>query len=206
GPMEIRRATSADVPLVVEILAEAFIDDPFMSWMFPDARRRPVLAAHYFRSITSGLYLRHREMFLNAEHGTLICLPVGIRADALPLRTFLGMFWRMLWAHGFAGLNRARIAQDVLKANHPKEPHYYLPALGMRKERQGQGVGTALMRHVTQECDRAKVLSYLENSNEHNTPLYERMGFRTVAEWRAPGGPTLWFMRREPSQDAPVAE
>ena len=50
-------------------------------------------------------------------------------------------------------------------------------------------------------CDREGRLAYLENSNERNTPLYERNGFRVLQEWRAPrDGPPIWFMARSCSE------
>ena len=82
---------------------------------------------------------------------------------------------------------------------HPKEPHWYLPLIGIDPAHQGRGLGGALMRHATDICDRDGVPAYLESSNERNLSLYERNGFRVVGELQALGhGPTLWRMWREP--------
>ena len=37
----IRPATLADHPAIIAVLAAAFIDDPALAWIFPDAARRP---------------------------------------------------------------------------------------------------------------------------------------------------------------------
>src|SRR5439155_2417478 len=97
--------------------------------------------------------------------------------------------------------NRARRASEAMKGNHPKEPHFYLHAIGVRKGEQGKGVGSALLRHVVRRCDEEGKPAYLENSNPRNTPLYERHGFRVVSQWTAPEGPPLWFMWRRPGAD-----
>jgi GNAT superfamily N-acetyltransferase len=199
--VSVRQATPAEATLVADVLAEAFFDDPFLTWLFPDDRRRIGLLSRYFLLVTQGLYLRHREVYHSEDHGAALWLPPNIAADSYPFTTMLSMFWRMFLAHGFSGLNRARIASEVLKANHPREPHFYLHAVGVRKSRQGQGIGSALIRQVTARCDREGRLAYLENSNARNTPLYERNGFRVVSEWRAPAGPTLWFMLRQPQRE-----
>jgi ribosomal protein S18 acetylase RimI-like enzyme len=196
--MLVRQAGDADAALVAGILAEAFEDDPLLKWLFPDDRRRLALLSRYFLTIARSLYLRHREVYVADEGGAAMWLPPGTSPDSLPLATWLTLLWRMFLSHGFAGLNRARAVSDVMQANHPREPHFYLHAIGVRKSRQGQGVGSALLRHVVRRCDNEGKLAYLENSNPRNTPLYERHGFRVVSEWTAPGGPPLGFMLRRP--------
>lgn len=193
----VRKATPADAELLADTLAEAFADDPLLSWLFPDARR-VTLQRRYFLTVARAHNLRHDESYL-ADGGAAMWLPPGVKADALPALTWAGLLWRLWWAFGFAGMRRARAASEVLAANHPAEPHFYLHAIGVRKSRQGQGIGSALIRHVTPRCDAERKVAYLENSNPKNTPLYERHGFRIVGEWTAPGGPPLLFMRREPA-------
>jgi ribosomal protein S18 acetylase RimI-like enzyme len=194
----VRQASEADGALVADVLAEAFADDPLLGWLFPDERRRPALTSRYFLTMARSLYLRHRETYLADDAGAAMWLPPGTTPDAVSVLTWLSLFWQMFLAHGVAGLNRARTLSDVLKANHPKEPHFYLHAVGVRKSRQGQGVGSALLRHVVKRCDLEGKQAYLENSNPRNTPLYERHGFRVVGQWTAPQGPPLWFMLRRP--------
>jgi ribosomal protein S18 acetylase RimI-like enzyme len=71
--------------------------------------------------------------------------------------------------------------------------------LGARRDRQGQGLGTQLLREVLAGLDNDGVPAYLESSNERNLSLYERNGFRVVGELRALGhGPAIWRMWREP--------
>jgi GNAT superfamily N-acetyltransferase len=82
-------------------------------------------------------------------------------------------------------------------------PHWYLGYLGARRDRQGQGLGTQLLREVLAGADTDGVPAYLESSNERNLALYERHGFRVVGDLRALGhGPIIWRMWREP-QPAP---
>lgn len=196
GYPPVRRASDADAALVAAIHAEAFADDPLLAWLFPDERRRPALLSRYFLTVARELYLRHREVYLFGESGATMWLPPGTSPDSLSLLTWTSLLWRMWLAHGFAGLSRARLASESMKANHPTEPHYYLHAIGVRKSEQGKGVGSALLRQMVSRCDGEGKLAYLENSNPRNTPLYERHGFRVVGEWTAPNGPPLWFMRR----------
>jgi GNAT superfamily N-acetyltransferase len=82
---------------------------------------------------------------------------------------------------------------------HPREPHYYLHAIGARRGNQGKGLGSALLKHVTRRCDEEAMPAYLESSSPLNIPLYQRHGFEVQAEEPiGEGGPPLAFMWREP--------
>jgi len=143
------------------------------------------------------------QIYLTADaSGAALWLPAGVSADSAPLLPALGLAWRLFRAAGIGGLRRANTLLATFHANHPAEPHYYLHAVGVRRGQQGRGIGSALIRHVTEQCDRERLLAYLENSNERNLPLYERHGFRVLREWRAPGGgPPIWFMARGVAPD-----
>lgn len=94
---------------------------------------------------------------------------------------------------------RAMRAMTVLESNHPEEPHYYLPFLGVAPEWQGRGIGAALMCPMLSRCDNGRVFAYLEASSPRNRVLYERHGFAVTQEFRlGKGSPPLWRMWREP--------
>lgn len=196
---QIRKATRQDAAVVAEIVSDAFRDDPVMSWLIPDARRRHAGVPDYFRTVAKHIYLPHGQVYLSKDaSGAALWLSAGVSAGSPPLLAALGLAWRLFRASGFGGLRRANTLLAGLHVNHPAEPHYYLHAVGVRGSQQGRGIGSALIRHVTDHCDREQLLAYLENTNERNLPLYERHGFRTLQEWRIPGGgPPIWFMARE---------
>ena len=49
-----------------------------------------------------------------------------------------------------------------MAAQHPEEPHWYLPFVGTRPDRQSRGLGSAVMRPVLDACDVAGLPAYLE--------------------------------------------
>src|SRR5262249_18617127 len=164
---QVRRATRQDAAVVAEVIADAFRDDPVLSWLLPDDRRRHAGLPAYFRTVTTHLFLPHREVYLTPDaSGAALWFPAGVSADSLPLLPSLGLAWRLLRAAGVGGLRRANTLLAALRANHPAEPHYYLHAVGVRRSQQGRGLGSALLRHVTDQCDRERQLAYLENTNE----------------------------------------
>ena len=109
--------------------------------------------------------------------------------------------WRLVLHSGLSVLPRIRQAQDTMARHHPAEPHYYLHAIGVRRNCQGLGVGSALLKHVTRRCDAENMPAYLESSTPRNVPLYRRHGFEVIGEEPiGRGGPPLCFMWREPRQ------
>lgn len=80
---------------------------------------------------------------------------------------------------------------------HPKEPHWYLPVIGIDPLYQGQGYGTALLQHALQICDAEGFPAYLESSNPANIPLYQRHGFSLIGEIQSGSSPVLYPMLRE---------
>ncbi len=88
-----------------------------------------------------------------------------------------------------AGPRLLILIRDFRKVDkaHPRTPHRHLPALGVRPEAQGQGVGGLLMSEYARRCDEAGLEGYLETvrwadpSRRAQERLYERHGF-AVAE------------------------
>jgi GNAT superfamily N-acetyltransferase len=81
---------------------------------------------------------------------------------------------------------------------HPREPHWYLPLMGVDPSKQGSGYGSALMQHALAVCDRSRMPAYLESTNPRNVPLYERHGFERLGTIQAGGSPPLVPMLRKP--------
>lgn len=195
----VRQAVTHDVSFVAALLGESFRDDPVLSWLIPETSRRHNGVVNYFQAVVQHLYLPRQQVYLTEDgSGVAVCLPAGVPVGSLPMPVEIGLAWQVCRASGFRGLLRANTLQTTLRANRPAEPHFYLHALGVRRDQQGRGIGSTLLRHVTELCDHRRQYAYLENSNERNLALYERHGFRTLREWHCPGGgPPIWFMARE---------
>lgn len=104
---------------------------------------------------------------------------------------------------GWRGLVRIMSAHRVLDerlARQIPEPNYYLSVLGVDPARQGQGIGSALMRPILDRCDQERLPASLATNLERNLRLYGRHGFRVVDEVNIPRTeiPT-WLMRRDPA-------
>ena len=86
---------------------------------------------------------------------------------------------------------------EQMDVYHPKEPVWYLPVIGVDPIHQGKGIGSALLDQGLAACDEDGLPAYLESSNPRNISLYERHGFKVVAEIQSGDGPPIWPMLRD---------
>jgi GNAT superfamily N-acetyltransferase len=196
----VRVARRDEAALLGEVLADAFAADPVFAWLIPpQVRARPNRLRTFFTSMSRG-YLRQGKPCYLSSDGSAAALWSAPGAWAMPLSQIIieaapnGLAFRR-------GLLRALRTQLQIERLHAERstPHWYLGYLGTRRDRQGEGLGSQLLRTVLAGADTDSVPAYLESSNERNLPLYERSGFRVIAEVQALGhGPTIWRMWREP--------
>ncbi len=196
-PPEVRRATAADVSALARMLARAFFDDPVASWAWrADALREK--AFERFQVVRLRQLLGDEEVWTTAD----------LSAAALwaPPRR-----WRQTWretaqftrafAHPrlLARLPLVAYGWHRLELAHPPRPHHwYLAVLGTDPAAQGQGLGSAVLRPVLEQCDSDGVGAYLESSKERNIDFYARHGFRVTDELGLLRGPRMWGMWRDP--------
>lgn len=196
--VDVRPATRADVPALSRTLGRAFLDDPVMAWMLPDADLRGRKLHRLFAAIA-----RHHHL----TRGGVEVAPDGSGIGAAALWDPPGQ-WRhtrgeelrampaLLLAFG-AALRRGQAVTELMKAAHPEEPHWYLAVIGSDPTVRGKGFGQALMRSRLDRCDAEHAPAYLESSNPDNVPYYQRFGFEVTGELALPdGGPSLIPMWR----------
>jgi GNAT superfamily N-acetyltransferase len=193
----VRRATAADARALRGVLRRAFDADPVVNWVVRQDGGREWAMGWLFR-LTLDIGLANGHAFTAGEcEGVALWAPPG-RPGAGQMRHV----WRLpgfVRAVGPRRLPSVVGAITALSARHPRPPHWYLSELAVDPPVQGRGVGSALIADRLAVCDRAGMAAYLENSNPRNTPLYERHGFRVLAQLRMGGdGPPIWLMWRDP--------
>ncbi|HUO47830.1 MAG TPA: GNAT family N-acetyltransferase [Acidimicrobiales bacterium] len=196
-PPEVRLASTSERTAIAESLAAAFFDDPVMSWILADPGQRPRRLAGMFGVLLKGHYLPQETVWTTPGiDGAALWGPPGhaIVPTSAVLRNALSLL-RALGVHSARALRALTHVEHL----HPKEPHWYLGVLGTRPERQGTGIGSALLAPVLRRCDVEGLPAYLESSKESNLAFYGRHGFEVTGEIPLPGGgPTVWPMWRDP--------
>lgn len=187
----IKTANENDSAGVINVMTLAFSTDPMARWSLPDPstylENFPLLVKAF-----GGKALAAGTAFLaDGCGGAALWLEPGVQPDE---ETLIGIV--------------ERTASDAIKPDlfavfeqmgkfHPKEPHWYLPMIGVDPAMQGNGLGSALLKHALEICDRDHHFAYLESSNPRNVPLYERHGFKVIGEIQAGSSPMMRPMLRE---------
>jgi GNAT superfamily N-acetyltransferase len=193
--VEVRRAESADRAPLSAVLARAFDDDPVMRWTFPGRRARDRYGDAFFRW----------SLWRFAEQHVTWTTPdlAGAAIWGLPdrWRVTLGQLARLVLSTAPGTGVRGPLVMwglSGVERRHPNDRHLYLAVLGVEPDRQGAGVGSALVAPGLELCDREALPAYLETAKERNLAFYGRHGFDVIGQLTLPKGPPVWLMRREP--------
>jgi len=196
GP-RVRRATPEDADALVATLVQAFDDDPVMNWLLRQGDKRADAHDLWFRTCLDVLCMPagHTHLTDDGAAAAMWVPPGGWSTNPLGK---LGLVPALLRATGLGRLHRLAALSRATDRVKPKKAFFYLLHLGVVPERQGEGLGSVVMRPVLELCDREGAGAYLESSKETNIPFYERHGFEvtsTISPGR--GAPRLWGMWRE---------
>jgi GNAT superfamily N-acetyltransferase len=194
---DIRKMTPDEVDPVALTLARAFLEDPHFRWIVRDEAKRLARMERGFATFVGRIWLPQNEGYV---HERLIGAALWMPPDTWhqsPLEQLRLLPAIVAGARG--ATPRLLRAVTWMEKKHPREPHWYLPAIGITPAWQGRGYGAALLRPMLERCDTERLPAYLEASTPRNRALYERHGFEVIEEGRyAPDAPPLWRMWRKP--------
>jgi GNAT superfamily N-acetyltransferase len=221
----VRNATPADFTRVAHSMASAFVENPITSWHVSDESRRLDVMRDFFTVLLENVYTRFGLVFTNV--GQVACGAMLMAQDTkddrrplpgLPLQECrtcntprapgrvprnmvvppdtTAELHRAL-AVVFRDFPRTFELFELFDAHHPQAPHYYLQFIGVHPERQGTGIGSALLRAVLDRCDLEGAAVYLE-ADERSRHLYLKHGFEATTKLRLSEGPSFFPMWREP--------
>jgi GNAT superfamily N-acetyltransferase len=196
------RLAEGQVAAAGAVLARAFANDPFFTYVLSDPVERerlmPPLMAAWTRY---GLLFGEVYVTAGPVEASAIWLPPGAAIRTEERRDRAG-----LTAVVSAFSDGARARYDAVVQDHDRVrgaaqsvPHWYLVLIGVDPARQGLGLGSLLLRAGLSRVDQDGVECQLFTEQQRNVPIYQRYGFEIAVEGDLPdGGPHFWFMRRRP--------
>ncbi len=193
GP-QTRLADPSDFDAIVDMLVDAYEDDPVMNYGFRGGRHRHSAWAVYFRAIVER-YHKWKGVVVHASgDGAAVWAPPH-RWEVTNLDKLRNVpkLPAMLGARTPRGMR----IMSLMQRHHPTAPHYYLNIVAVQRSRQGRGIGGQLLNDGLRTVDAQGLPAYLESSNARNVPLYERAGFATQELINIGGGVRMWLMWRE---------
>ena len=190
-----------DLDRLAEVSADAYKDYPLHNWFTKgkyDEKASKLLMQITLKTMTKDaiIYADSEEM-----NGFAAWIPFGFTGNkAIPFLKSGGL--KLILHSGFGIISRLS-AYEKYAMNLKKEftDHYdwYLFNLSVKKDSQGKGIASKLLRPMLQFCDDEKMVAYLETNKESNVGLYKHYGFELKKEEVIPKTPvTHYAMVRNP--------
>ena len=195
--VQVRLARLEDAPILDQVLSDSFFDEPANVYFFPDADRRDA-------ATRLGMGYALRKMYMPNDGAWTTEDLDGVAMWNKPGDPKLSALQQLkglpTMARAFRGrLPRALAAFGTAEKLRPAEPHWHLDIVGVSPDRQGLGIGSALVKVGLGGADRAGVPAFLVTSDAPNVPFYEHLGFAVTEEFYI--GPVQgWAMLRQPQQ------
>ena len=190
-----------DLDRLAEIAADAYRDYPLHNWFTNgkyDEKASKLIMQISLKTMSADavIYADSEEM-----NGFAVWLPFGFTgSETMPflmngglrliLRSGLGIIGRLLTYETYA-MNLKKAFTDNYD--------WYLYNLSVKKDAQGKGIASKLMRPMLQFCDNERMVAYLETNKETNVALYRHYGFDLMKEELIPKTPVMHYaMVRHP--------
>ena len=190
--LTVRPIAPDEAERAVATIVLAFALDPAARWSFADAATYLALFPALVRAFGGKAFAHGSAHQVEDFAGAALWLPPGVAPDQ---ETMAAIVEKAVPAERHAEIFAVF---ERMAAYHPSEPHWYLPLIGVDPARQGEGLGSALIRHALAHCDEARLPAYLESSSPKNIPLYERHGFVALGTIQMGSSPPIVPMLRKP--------
>ena len=184
------RVDERAIESAVSVITLAFSADPVARWVYPNAADFYRYFPPFIRAFAGGAFEAGSAYVAEDGAGAALWLPPGVHPDEEAMGAII--------AESIPESRRDSLEAFVTVQGelHPKEPHWYLPLIGVDPSRQREGHGSRLLRQALAVCDEGGLPAYLEATTPSSRELYKRHGFEAVNEIRAEGSPTMWGMIR----------
>jgi ribosomal protein S18 acetylase RimI-like enzyme len=188
----IKTVTPSNADHAVGTVVLAFIADPVARWFYHDPHQYLLHLPTFVRAF-AGKAFEHKSAYqINGYSGAALWLPPDVHPDENALVPFL--------KRTIPEENQQEVFAFIeqMDSSHPAEPHWYLPMIGVDPAKQGNGYGSALLKHALERCDGEDKLAYLESSSPKSISLYQRHGFELLGTIQVGSSPPLFPMLWKP--------
>lgn len=183
----------------VQVLRRAFMPDPLMRYLFDDQGVDYGARLSEFIRYTCEVHLQLSWMLLGLIPRTRLA---GVAAVALPEQPAWPDSLRAEYSAWIGQIEqpvRNRIEHYTSRTTRHfiDEPLFYVSMIGVRPESQGQGYARQLLEavHRRSEMHPSSTGVGLDTENEANVAVYERLGYRVIAQ-ESLGSLTIWCLFR----------
>ena len=174
----------SDLERLADVATDAYVDYPLHNWLTKGKYDRT--ASKLIMQITLKTMTKDAVIYADSEemNGFAVWLPFGFTGSkTLP---FLFSGGLKLIFHSGLGIIGRLLTYETYAMNLKKEftdnYDWYLYNLSIKKDAQGKGIASKLLRPMLGFCDDEKMVAYLETNKESNVSLYKHYGFELKKE------------------------
>ena len=190
-----------DLDRVAKVAADAYVDYPLHNWFTKgkyDATASELIMQISLRTMTEDAVIYADSEEIN---GFAVWLPFGFSGSkTLPFLANGGL--KLIFHSGIGIIGKLLTYENYamnLKKGFTDNYDWYLYNLSVKKDAQGKGIASKLMRPMLQFCDDERMVAYLETNKQSNVGLYQHYGFDLMKEELIPKSPvTHYAMVRKP--------
>ena len=190
-----------DLGRLAEVAADAYRDYPLHNWFTKG--KYDAVSSRLIMEISLKTMTEDALIYADSEeiNGFAVWLPFGFTGSkTLPFLFNGGL--KLIFHSGLGIISRLLTYESYamnLKKKFTDNYDWYLYNLSIKKEAQGQGLASKLMRPMLGFCDDERMVAYLETNKEANVGLYKHYGFDLMKEELIPKTPvTHYSMVRHP--------
>ena len=173
-----------DLDRLADIATDAYLDYPLHNWLTKGKYDKT--ASKLIMQITLKTMTKDAVIYADSEemNGFAVWIPFGFTGSkTLP---FLFSGGLKLILHSGLGIIGRLLTYETYAMNLKKEYtdnyDWYLYNLSIKKDAQGKGIASKLLRPMLEFCDDEKMVAYLETNKESNVGLYKHYGFELKKE------------------------
>lgn len=168
-----------DLKRLAEVAADAYQDYPLHNWLTKgkyDAEASRLIMHISLKTMINDAVIYADSQELN---GFAVWLPPGFTGNkTLPFLLNGGL--KLILHSGFGIIGRLLNYETYamgLKREFTDNKDWYLYNLSVKRNAQGKGIASKLLRPMLDFCDGEKKVAYLETNKESNVGLYRHYGF-----------------------------
>lgn len=187
---------------LAEVAADAYRDYPLHNWFTKG--KYDAVASKILMEISLKTMVKDAIIYADSEemNGFAVWLPFGFTGNkTLPFIINGGL--KLILHSGFGLIGRLLTYENYamnLKKQYTDHYDWYLFNLSIKKDAQGKGIASKLMRPMLRFCDDERMVAYLETNKEPNVGLYQHFGFDLMKEEMIPKTPVMHYaMVRKPN-------
>jgi hypothetical protein len=174
------RADGKDKQFIVDLLTESFDDNKSVNYIIkggPHRKRQIAVLMEYSFEVCS----KFGDVFLNEQRTacSLVLYPDKKKAS---LQSIFLNIKLILIAIGFKNIKKVLDREKKINTLYPSKDIFYLWYIAVKKDAQGRGIGTALLKEICTCAATANKDIYLETSAEENIRWYKKLDFDLYRE------------------------